>query len=208
MLRLRAQPVNPSLGRHHAAPPTPSIPASIGNGFTIVELMVALAIGSVLLLALATLFINTSTARAEMDKASRQIESGRYAMQMLSDEVSHAGYYGALINPPSNNANLTALPDPCSNAVADIQNNAFLPLQGYAGASTAAGIDTGKLGCLDAAAGYKPYTAVLVIRRSDTSIATAAASPTVGVFNIQVSGCPGDPTPYILDVGSVSSGSK
>ena len=36
-----------------------------------------------------------------MDKASRQIETGRYAMQILADEIAHAGYYGALANPPS-----------------------------------------------------------------------------------------------------------
>ena len=50
--------------------------------------MVALAIASVLLLALAAMFINTSAARGEMDKASRQIETGRYAMQILADEIA------------------------------------------------------------------------------------------------------------------------
>jgi len=55
------------------------------GGFTIVELMVALAIASVLLLALAAMFINTSAARTELDKSSRQIESSRYAMQIIAD---------------------------------------------------------------------------------------------------------------------------
>jgi type IV pilus assembly protein PilV len=52
------------------------------SGFTLVELMVAMAIASVLLVALAAMFVNTSAARGEMDKASRQIETGRYAMQI------------------------------------------------------------------------------------------------------------------------------
>ena len=169
------------------------------NGFSIVELMVALAIGSLLLVALATLFINTSLARTEVDRASRQIESGRYAMQILSDEIRHAGYYGPLINPPTNTASITSLPDPCSTTLSDIQNNAFLPLQGYAGAASASAIDTGKLACITSAAGYKPNTAVLVVRRADTTIATAPGSPTPGAFNIQVSGCAGDPVAYILN---------
>jgi type IV pilus assembly protein PilW len=157
-----------------------------------------------LLVAITTLFINTSTSRGEIDKTSRQIESGRYAMQVLSDEVRHAGYYGPIINAPTNSAALTALPDPCSTALADVQNNVFIPLQGYLGAATAGALDAGKLGCLDAAAGYKANTAVLVVRRADTSIVTAATAPTADYFNIQVSGCPGDANAYILDIADAT----
>jgi type IV pilus assembly protein PilW len=166
------------------------------SGFSIIELMVALAIASVLLLALAVLFINTSSARAEIDKSSRQIESGRFAMQVLSDEIRHAGYYGPLINAPANSAGLAALPDPCSTTLTDIQNNAFLPLQGYFGAASSGALG---LNCIGSAAGYKANTAVLVVRRIDTSIATAANAPTASYFNIQASGCPGDPVPYVLN---------
>jgi len=166
------------------------------SGFSIIELMVALAIGSVLLLALATLFINASAARSEIDKTSRQIESGRYAMQVLSDEIRHAGYYGPLINAPTNTAALTALPDPCSTALTDIQNNAFLPVQGYAGAASAGALG---LSCINSAAGYKANTAVVVVRRIDTTVTTPAATPTADYFNIQASGCAGDPAPYMLN---------
>jgi type IV pilus assembly protein PilW len=162
--------------------------------------MVALAIGSVLLLALATLFMNTSAARTEIDKSSRQIESGRYAMQVLSDDIRHAGYYGPLINAPTNIAGLTALPDPCSTTLSDIQNDAFLPLQGYAGAASSGALG---LSCVNSAAGYKANTAVLVVRRIDTSITAAATAPTSGYFNIQASGCAGDPAPYILNTDAV-----
>jgi type IV pilus assembly protein PilW len=171
-------------------------PALLVAGFSIIELMVALAIGSVLLLALATLFINTSAARTEIDKSSRQIESGRFAMQVLSDDIRHAGYYGPLINAPTNTGGLTALPDPCSSSLAVVQNSAFLPLQGYAGAASAGALG---LNCISSAAGYKANTSVLVVRRIDTSIATAATAPTTGHFNIQASGCAGDPAAYVLD---------
>src|SRR5690348_7369917 len=83
------------------------------RGFTLVELMVALAIASLLLVALATMFVNTSIARNELDKSSRQIESGRYAMSILADEIRHAGYYGSLTNAPT--ATLASLPDPCAS---------------------------------------------------------------------------------------------
>ena len=166
-------------------------------GFTIIELMVALAIASVLLLALATMFINTSAARQELDKSSRQIESGRYAISILSDEIRHAGYFGPLNNQPLLPASVTSLPDPCDTALASVQASLGLPVQGYVGKSSASSLDTGKLACLDAPAGYKPNTGVIVVRRADTSIATT--SVTNGFFNIQASGCPGDAVRYVFD---------
>jgi type IV pilus assembly protein PilW len=180
-------------------------PASVRvprRGFTLVELMVALAIASVLLLALAAMFINTSAARTELDKSSRQIETGRYAMQIIADEIVHAGYFGALANAPSVPGSVTSLPDPCDFALATVQGSVGIPLQGYVGAASAANLDTGKLACLDAAAGYKPQTAVLVVKRADTSIAATAA--TAGFYNIQTSGCAGDGVPYIIGAPSAT----
>src|SRR4051812_30503294 len=195
---------------HHDGPPMiPHLHSlsrrrlSVG-GFTLVELMVALAIASVLLLALAAMFINTSAARTELDKSSRQIEAGRYAMQVIADEIVHAGYFGALANAPSVPVTVTSLPDPCDFALATIQGSVAIPLQGYVGAASAANLDTGKLGCLNAAAGYKPLTAVLVVKRADTSI--SAAAPTAGFYNIQTSGCAGDGVRYVLDADT-SAGS-
>jgi type IV pilus assembly protein PilW len=160
-------------------------------GFSLIELMVGLTLGLLILVGLSTLFANTSVARGEIDKASRQIENGRFALQTLSDDIRHAGYYGALANAPDVPA---ALPDPCSTATADVQAAIGLPLQGYAGGA----IDP--LGCLD---GYKPQTAVLVVRRAST--AAPAAAPAASSFNIQVSGCAGDATPYVLDVSTAAT---
>jgi type IV pilus assembly protein PilW len=160
------------------------------TGFTLVELMVALALGLLILVGLSVLFANTSVARSEIDKASRQIENGRFALQTLGDDIRHAGYYGALANAP---AAPGALPDPCSTVTADVQAGIGLPLQGYAGAAVA------PLGCLD---GYKPQTGVVVVRRAST--AAPAASAASGVFNIQVSGCAGDASPYLLNVSTAT----
>lgn len=168
------------------------------GGFSLVELMVSLAIASVLLLGLVILFAGNSASRTELDKSSQQIENGRYALQMLTDEVRHAGYYGPLVSAPT--SSLTALPDPCY-AIAndgtndDITKAMTLPMQGYAGAASASALDTGKLACLTAAAGYKPNTAVLVVRRASTSATTGFNS---AYFNIQVSGCFADTSKYIL----------
>jgi type IV pilus assembly protein PilW len=172
------------------------------RGFSLVELMVALAIASLLLGALAIMFINTSNARNDLDRTSRQIESGRYAMQVLSDEIRHAGYYGALADAPALGAGVTTLPDACDTSVAGVQAAIGLPLQGYAGATAADQLDPPNLACIDAAAGYKPGTGVVVIRRSST--AAPIVGVTANVFNIQTSGCPGDLVRYVLDSASNS----
>lgn len=164
-------------------------------GFSLIELMISITIGLLLLAGLVTLFASNSSTRAEIDKSSRQIENGRFALQVLQDEVHHAGYYGALSNAPTLPSTVTSLPDPCSTTLADVQNGMGLPIQGYAGAALANALDTGKLGCLTTAAGYKANTAVLVVRRANTSI----TGFTSGQFNIQVSGCAGDSVAYALD---------
>jgi len=161
------------------------------GGFSLVELMVALAIASLLLGALAVMFVNTSIARGELDRTSRQIESGRYAIQIMADDIRHAGYYGPLNTAPTLPGSVTTLPDPClSTPTTIIQNSLAIPLQGYTDGSGLSCLSTG-------AAGYKANTAVLVIRRADTTVANATA--TAGHFNIQVSGCAGDPFRYVLD---------
>jgi type IV pilus assembly protein PilW len=160
-------------------------------------MMVALVIASLLLVALTVLFINTSAARTETDRASRQIEAGRFALAELADDIRHAGYYGPIINAPTYASG--TLPDPCSQVVTDISTNLGLPVQGYVGGATA------PVSCLNAKAGYKPNTGVLVVRRADTFVTAPAASPTSGYYQIQTSGCEGDTTAYVVDTDTNTS---
>lgn len=155
---------------------------SAQRGLTLVELMVSLAIGLFLVVGLAALFASMSSSRSELDKSSRQIENGRYALQMLSDEIRHAGYYGALANAPAVPA---SAPVPCSNSLSEVRASIGLPIQGYAGAATSG---------LTCASNYKPNTAVLVVRRASTSILGFDS----GKFNIQVSGCAGDAASFVI----------
>ena len=63
-------------------------------GFSLVELMISVTIGLILLLGLVTLLVNSSASHTEMQKSSAQIENGRYATQLLTDDIQLAGYYG------------------------------------------------------------------------------------------------------------------
>jgi type IV pilus assembly protein PilW len=138
-----------------------SIPRSMkyraASGFTLIELMVGLALGFFVLLVVTTVFTNASGQRHDMERTGRQIENGRYAMQLLSDDIVNAGYFGEFdprdVGPPA------AKPDPCSTSVADLKNNVMMHVQGYPDAVAAA------LTCL---ADVKIGTAAIAIRRTET----------------------------------------
>lgn len=86
------------------------------RGLTLVELMVALALGLLLLAALVSLVVSTINNRNELDKSVRQIENGRYALQVLSEDIQMAGFVGTTGLRWSRRAPLKA----CAAGVADL----------------------------------------------------------------------------------------
>jgi type IV pilus assembly protein PilW len=130
------------------------------HGFTLAELMIAMTIGLLILAGMTTLFVNTSKAQGEIEKANRQIENGRYAVSMLSDDLRNAGYYGEF--DPTVLAVPAALPDPCLLTVAALKDALPLHVQGIDNAAA------GALGCLsDLRAG----TDIVVLRHTRTCVA-------------------------------------
>ncbi len=66
----------------------------LAGGFSLIELMVAVTLGLVLILALASLLAQQSRSRAELDKSAAQVENGRYALSILQSDIQLAGFYG------------------------------------------------------------------------------------------------------------------
>lgn len=134
-------------------------PLSKQRGFTLVEIMVAAVIGLMVLASMTTMFVSNSQRQSEVEKSNRQIENGRYAVQLLSDELRNAGYYGEL--DPTVLGKPAALPDPCSVALADLQ--AALPLyaQGYDDAAA------GQLSCVP---DVRVGTDMLVVRHASSCL--------------------------------------
>jgi len=63
------------------------------SGVTLVELMIAMTLGLILSIVLANVFVSNARTRLEMDNSGRQVENGRYAMQVLIDDLSNAGFF-------------------------------------------------------------------------------------------------------------------
>src|SRR3989338_11045766 len=80
------------------------------HGLSLIEMMISITIGLIILSAMATLFSNQSKVRNELDKSNRMIDNGRYALELLTDNVRLAGFYGNYM--PSGTP--AATPDPCN----------------------------------------------------------------------------------------------
>ncbi len=92
-----------------------SPPHKYQPGFSLVELMIALALGLAIVAAVGTLSVNASRSYRAMNRASEQIENGRYALNLTRNDLEHAGFFG-LFNPVNANLTLpTTAPDPCLN---------------------------------------------------------------------------------------------
>ena len=173
-------------------------------GYTLVEMMVSIAIGLIVLAALVTLFAGNSRQRGEIERANAQTENGRYALQLLSEDLRDAGYLGSF-NPGTvtgPNPQLTipvTLPDACATDVPTLNSAMSLAVQGYYNGANAPG-------CL---ADVRAGTDILVVRRASTcAVGTAGCDPQVaGDAYLQASGCASEFTSgnyYVLNTSVIS----
>ncbi|MDO8958820.1 MAG: PilW family protein [Rhodocyclaceae bacterium] len=184
------------------------------RGFSLVELMVAVAIGLLIVVAMLALFVNMSRSNRELSKANIQIENGRFAIQLIKEDVVHAGFWGAHVpdfddvtfettptQPP------IAIPDPClafnaANWTPAHKNN----LLGISVQSN----DSVPGTCGPLIVDRKANTDILVVRHAETCVAgqpltndTSTNCPnTAGEIYIQSSLCSTEPkNAYVLDTG-------
>ena len=164
------------------------------RGFTLVELMIALLLGLFLLIALVSLLVSNVTTRSELDKIGRQIENGRYALQLISEDLQNSGYLGSA----ATTAFSIGIPIPCAAQVADLgfvpQTNpgtSSIPLPVY-------GLSAVPTTCVTNKLPYQaPDTAALLVTRVSTTAITTATM-TAGETYLQVSNCATDKTPFAV----------
>ena len=186
------------------------------RGFSLIELMISLVIGLVILGALVALFSGTSRANREMATANSVIENGRFAIQLLENDVVHAGFWGTYV-PLFDDATAegvpddvpTQVPDPCLDFATPWDANYIESLLGvYVQAYDEAQVIAGSV-CTTATAALNPFAPVsdmspdsdlLVVRHADTCVPGTApcAADTAGHLYIQGSLCIADPVRYVL----------
>ncbi|WP_198403202.1 PilW family protein [Acidovorax delafieldii] len=183
MKRTRTFPLKPFQPRMH-------------RGFSLVELMVGLTIGMVLVAGLSLLFANSSQSGNELEKSIRQIENGRYAVELLHDDLSLAGFYGEV---PTDFLGYTT-PDVCATALnslgwdktAPSDPKVPLPLMGLSPTE----VDALPATCV---ANHKAGTVAFAVHRLGAD-AVAPAAVTASAPHVQTSRCVTDPVadPFIV----------
>ncbi len=161
----------------------------IARGTTLVELMVAIVIGMLVLGALASLFSHSSHARNEIDRAGQQVENGRFALELLRDDIHLAGHYGGVVGGAQLRVG-ACIPRsglPLSASALGWQSDPPVlpaPIHGYASGDTPPAES-----CLSS---QQPNTDVLVVRSVESVATTPGAvngSALVNDYFIQVSSC-------------------
>ena len=153
-------------------------------GLSLIELMIALALGLILIVGLGNVYLNSSRASQELQKAGQQIENGRYTLEILTNELRHAGFFGALgvFTAPA------AAPDPCATNEAALQASMNLPLQVFRAADLASRPDLSTTTCvagLLANANLAVGSDVVVVRRADTNALAVGDTAAAGEVYVQ-----------------------
>lgn len=170
------------------------------RGFSLVELMVAILLGLFIVIGLLTLIVSNSISRAELDKSSRQIENGRFALAQLTEDIEHAGFTGTTLSRTAGSLTQTA-PPPCPAAMsasglgysAAANYVATVPFSVYGTDSTAAA------GCIS---NYQSGTAIIVVSRASTATTTVAAAASSNAAYLQASTCVSETTPFAVATGA------
>jgi type IV pilus assembly protein PilW len=167
------------------------------NGFSLIEFMIAITLGLIIVAALTAILTSNMTARNELAKSNMQIENGRYAIDMLREDIRLAGFYGEYY-PTGSTAITWSTPDPCATALDQMgfaaplyswntSSNVILPvgLHGFTGSDTTPSCLTNR----------KSGTDILVVHRLGTTIIpidtdqnhVADANVTVGTSTVAYS---------------------
>lgn len=153
------------------------------RGLSLIELMIAITLGMLVLVSVSLIFVNTSRSRTEMERANRQTENGRYASQLLANTLRMTGYIAEFDPTPLVTTALTALPDPCATATADLITALPLHVQGVNNVTSAT-----TPSCLS---DVKTGTDIMVVRRTSACAvgSTGCAAFANGVPHFQASLC-------------------
>ena len=163
--------------------------AAIQSGFTLLEVMVTLVITMVLMTAMAGIFQQSISTRAQVEREGQRLESSRFSLDTLTEDIRLAGYYGPLTIPSGSIDWVYA--DPCTEGAGwsapdpSISTTRTVPFPIYGYEAHKANI-TSPPGCITVAnkSVYRAGTDMLVIRRVSTTPGLSGTG-----FHLQHSAC-------------------
>lgn len=164
------------------------------QGFGIVEVMIALALGVIIMLGVTEIATNNSSTRWELERSGRQIENAAYALREIESDLTNSGFWGEL-----GAQEIVAVPPVCPDEIdATPEDDEFrqmlaFPVQGGQAEFDCVTVDTGDADKITP----KPGTNYLAIRRASSCALDDAGCAVAGSnFFLQVNACfsPSDPS--------------
>ncbi len=159
-------------------------------GVSLIELLISVTIGMLIMAGVSQLFVGMIRSSNDLENSNAQIENGRFVLEIIENDLVHAGFWGGFIpqfdDLTSTDIPLDApatVPAPClAFALWDVAYKTQLvgiPIQAYADVPA---------GCEAVIVSKKANTDILFVRHADSCVAgaagceadtTASASPKV-----------------------------
>lgn len=168
----------------------PTVPAMRQRGMTLIELMVGLTLGMIVSVAALKLFADASVNGKNIQRASIQIENGRYAAEMLREDLQLAGFFGEAATTGAT----YSTPNPCELVPSGFVASPYslpTPVRGYGAGENVACLTNRRAG-----------TDALAARRLDVfPVDPATLGATNSQYHVQYSFCETDPVmaPLVID---------
>ena len=191
---------------NRSALPLTDLPkADAQRGFGLIELMVAMTLGLLLTVGILTLYLDMSRSSAELAKTNLQIENGRLAIQLLRDDLVHAGFWNGFI-PEFDDLTLDTVPTdypattptPCFAYLSWVSSSRSIRLgtsvQLYSGVPSS---------CSAVLPNKQANSDVLLVRHAQTCVAGVGncEADTPGKLYFQTSQCEGEARYVLADSG-------
>lgn len=176
-----------------AAPSRTRLRPAAAGGFTLMELLVSISIGMIVMVALISVYLNITRTNTEMAKTNSMIESGRFSMDVLQEDIEHAGFWGGYV-PRWDDFTATAmLPSPYDtlDSTSVVSSNPCLATASWTNTVTWSMVSLPIMaysavpsGCSTYITAKQPNTDVLVVRRAELCTPGTGNCPAVDTTKI------------------------
>ena len=153
---------------------------SAQRGFTLVELLIGITLGLLVVGTVLSVYLGASRGLAHTDRYARMQENGRYALDMLAEDLAMTDFWGRML---ATDAISTSLTSPIGDCGADIDvfapDSAIMVVEHHASPTTSH---------------FTPCTAIEDVRRAGTDLLVlkrVAGQPTAQTF-VDVNDADGD----------------
>ena len=174
------------------------------RGFTLIELMIGITIGLIVLLGLTVFFSYNSRNQHDLERSIGRVENARFALDTLTEDLLHAGYYAQHV--PDSGATYNAtVPCPADILPADILklgwNEAATQMPPAVQGLPADPTDAAQ-SCLT---GLRADTDVITVTHAETGAPQTPASTDVSNLYIQTTSCATDTDRVKVNTGPAAN---